>query len=175
MGRSKFKHHPIMRWLRKVVPDLFLAALIALLITLAMNQLDDVETLRIKAEKQAAAADGLTLDERIGVLADSMKRSTLFHLPSLIALGGVVAGFACRNRRWAWLTAAGSVLPALVMGCAFFIDRFAAAALLVAGYVGLAVATSVAGTTLRQKIFAWMAPPETGITEDVDSTHESDG
>jgi hypothetical protein len=171
MDRSTFKHHPVMRWLRKVVPDLFLAALIALLITLAMNQLDDVETLRIKAERQAAAADGLTLDERIDVLGASMRRSTLFHLPLLIAVGGLLAGLASRNQRWAWLTAVGSVLPALVMGYAFFIDRFAAAALLVAGYVGLAVATSAAGTTLRQKIVARKAPPESGITKDVDSRH----
>jgi hypothetical protein len=165
----------MMKWLRKVVPDLFLAAVMALLITIAMNHLDDVETLRIKADRQAAAVDGLTLDERIDVLGESMKRSTLFHLPTLIAIGGAIAGFACRNQPWAWLTAVGSSLPALIMGYAFFIDRFLPAALLVAGYVGLAVATSVAGTTARQKIFAWMAPPETGIAEDVDSTHESDG
>jgi hypothetical protein len=149
----------MMKWLRKIVPDLFLAAVVALLITIAMNQLDDVETLRIKADKQAAAADGLTLDERIEVLGDSMRRSTLLHLPSLIVVGGIIAGLACRNQRWAWLTAIGSILPALVMGYAFFIDRSIAAALLVAGYSGLAVAASVAGTTLHQKIVSlWSSP-----------------
>jgi hypothetical protein len=152
MDPSTLKYHPAMKWLRKVVPDLFLAAVIALLITLAMNQLDAIETLRIKADAQAAAADGLTLDERIEVLGDSMRRSTLFHLPSLIALGGIISGFASRSQRWAWLTAIGSVIPALIMGYAFFIDRFVAAALLVNGYAFLAVATSVAGTGLRQKL-----------------------
>ena len=142
----------MMKWLRKVVPDLFLAAVVALLITLAMNQLDDVETLRIKADKLAAAGDGLTLDERIDVLGASMRRSTLFHLPLLIAFGGLLAGLACRNQQWAWLTAAGSVLPALIMGFAFFIDRWVPAALLVAGYAALAVATAFAGITLRQKL-----------------------
>ena len=154
------KYHPAMKWLRKVVPDLFLAAVIALLITLAMNQLDAIETLRIKADAQVAAADGLTLDERIEVLGDSMRRSTLFHLPSLIALGGIIAGFASRIQRWAWLTAIGSVIPALIMGYAFFIDRFVAAALLVTGYAFLAVATSVAGTVLRQRLFPDTALPD---------------
>ena len=97
------------KWLRSVVPDLFLAAVVALLVTLAMNQLDGAETVRIRADARAAAENGLTLDERIGVFDNSIRRSTLLHLPVLIALSGVVVGLACRNRRWAWLTAIASI------------------------------------------------------------------
>jgi hypothetical protein len=139
-------------WLRKVVPDLFLAALIALLVTMALHQLDDVETVRIQSDRRAASADGLTLDERIDVLGASMRRSTLLHIPALIALSGMVVGLACRNRRWAWLTSIASVLPALIMGVAFFIDRPVPAAFLVTVYVTLAASMAMAGAALRRKL-----------------------
>ncbi len=140
------------KWLRSVVPDLFLAAVVALLVTVAMNQLDGSETQRIRADARVAAEDGLTLDERIDVYDDSIRRSTLLHLPALIALSGVIVGLACRNRRWAWLTAIGSILPALIMGIAFFIDRPIPAGVLVTTYVSLAVSMAVVGAALRQKL-----------------------
>ena len=147
------------RWLRKVVPDLFLAAVIALLVTVAMQQLDGVETARIKIDAQAAAEDGLTLDERIDVYHGSIRRSTFIHLPALVALSGVLVGLACRNRRWAWLTAIGSVIPALIMGVAFFVDRPIPAGVLLTAYTSLAVATAMGGTALRQKLLPARVPP----------------
>ncbi len=140
------------KWLRSVVPDLFLAAVVALLVTVAMNQLDGSETQRIRADARVAAEDGLTLDERIDVYDDSIRRSTLLHLPALIALSGVIVGLACRNRRWAWLTAIASILPTLIMGIAFFIDRPIPAGVLVTTYVSLAVSMAVVGAALRQKL-----------------------
>jgi hypothetical protein len=139
-------------WLRKVVPDLFLAAMVALLVTMAMHQLDGVETVRIQSDRRAASVDGLTLDERIDVLGASMRRSTLIQFPALIALSGMLVGLACRNRRWAWLTATASVLPALIMGAAFFIDRPVPAAVLITLYVAIAVSMAMAGVALRRKL-----------------------
>jgi hypothetical protein len=139
-------------WLKKVVPDLFLAAVVALLVTLAMNQLDGTETARIRSDAHVAAEDGLTLDERIEVLGGSIRRTTLVYLPVLIALSGAVVGLACRNRSWAWLTAIGSVIPALVMGVAFFIDRPVAASILMTVYMVLAVATATAASAIRRRL-----------------------
>jgi len=140
------------KWLRSVVPDLFLAAVVALLVTLAMQYLDGAEAGRIQADAQAASEDGLTLDERIEVVGGSIRRSTLFQLPALIALSGVVVGLACRNRRWAWLTAIGAILPALIMGVAFFIDRPFPAGALATAYTALAISMALAGTALRRKL-----------------------
>ena len=140
------------KWLQSVVPDLFLAAVVALLVTLAMNQLDGAETVRIRADARAAAENGLTLDERIGVFDNSIRRSTLLHLPVLIALSGVVVGLACRNRRWAWLTAIASILPALIMGAAFFFDRPLSASFLITAYSVLGVSMAQAGSALRQQL-----------------------
>ena len=145
-------------WLRKVVPDLFLAAVVALLVTMAMHQLDGVETVRIESDAQAAAADGLTLDERIDVLGASMRRSTLFHIPALVALSGILVGLACRNRRWAWLTAIGAVLPALIMGVAFVVDRPIPAVGLTAAYTMLVVLTAMAGAAVRRKLMPARVP-----------------
>jgi hypothetical protein len=139
-------------WLRVVVPDLFLAAVVALLVTVAMQHLDGAELERIRSDTTTAAADGLTLDEHFEVIDSSVRRSTLVHLPILIALSGVVVGLACRNRSWAWLTALGSVLPALIMGVAFFIDSPIPAGALTSAYTLLAVAMSLAGTALRQRL-----------------------
>jgi hypothetical protein len=145
-------------WLRSVVPDLFLAAVVALLVTVAMNQLDGTETLRIRADARAAAEDGLTLDERIDVLGGSIRRSTLLHFPTLIALSGVIIGLACRNRRWAWLTALGSTLPALIMGAAFLIDRPLPASILLTAYSAIAVLMALVGIALRQRLATAGAP-----------------
>jgi hypothetical protein len=148
------------KWLRSVVPDLFLAAVVALLVTVAMNQLDGAETLRIRTDARAAAKDGLTLDERIDVFDGSIRRSTFFHLPTLIALSGVVVGVACRNRRWAWLTAIGSIVPALIMGVAFFVDRPLPASFLVTAYAALAISMAMAGSALRQRLLPVRVPTE---------------
>ena len=149
------------KWLRKVVPDLFLAAVVALLVTMAVQQLDDTETRRIQTDAQMAAEGGLTLDERIDVIGGSIRRSTLFHLPMLIALSGMVVGVACRNRRWAWLTAIGSVLPAMIMGVAFVIDRPVPASVLVTAYTALAISMALAGSALRQMLLPAKVPPKT--------------
>ena len=146
------------KWIKSVVPDLFLAAVVALLMTVAMNQLDGNEIQRIRADARAAAEDGLTLDERIDVFDGSIRRSTLLHLPALIALSGVVVGLACRNRRWAWLTAIASILPALIMGVAFFVDRPIPAGVLVTTYTALAVSMAMAGAALRQKLLPARVP-----------------
>ena len=148
----------MMKWLRSVVPDLFLAAVVALLVTLAMNQLDGAETVRIRADARAAAENGLTLNERIDVFDNSIRRSTLLHLPVLIALGGIVVGLACRNRRWAWLTAIASILPALIMGAAFFFDRPLPASFLVTAYSVLAVSMALAASALRQQLLPARVP-----------------
>lgn len=146
------------KWLRSVVPDLFLAAVVALLVTVAMNQLDGTETLRIRADARAAAEDGLTLDERIDVLGGSIRRSTLLHFPALIALSGVIVGLACRNRRWAWLTALGSILPALIMGAAFLVDRPLPASILVTSYSAIAVLMALVGIAVRQRLVPERVP-----------------
>jgi hypothetical protein len=91
----------------------------------------------------------------------SIRRSTLFQLPALIALSGALVGLTCRNRRWAWLTAIGSVLPALIMGVAFFVDRPFPAGALLTVYTALAISMALAGSALRQKLLPAMVPPET--------------
>ncbi|MBD3856615.1 MAG: hypothetical protein IFK92_08850 [Acidobacteria bacterium] len=72
-------------------------------------------------------------------------------MPALIALSGVVVGLTCRNRRWAWLTAIGSILPAVIMGVAFFADRPLPASFLVTAYSTLAVLMALAGSAFRQR------------------------
>lgn len=140
------------KWLRRVVPDLFLAAVVALLVTLAIQRFDEAEGVRIRSEARAAAQDGLTLDERIDVVGRSIQRSTLLQLPALVALSGIVVGLGCRNRRWAWLTAIASIVPAMVMGVAYFIDRPLPASALATAYVALAVSMAMATSALRQKV-----------------------
>jgi len=138
-------------WLRSVVPDLFLAAVVALLVTLAMGYFDGAETRRIRSDARSAAKDGLTLDERIEVVGGSIRRSTLVQLPALVVLAGVAVGLACRNRRWAWLTTVGAILPALIMGVAFFIDRPFPAGTLAATYTVLGVAAALMTGAVRAR------------------------
>ena len=146
-------------WIRRVVPDLFLAAVVALALTMVMQHFDGEETERIRREVRVAAIEGLTFDERIDAFDGSIRRSTLLHLPILIALSGVVVGLTCRIRRWAWLTAIGSVLPALIMGIAFFIDRPIPAAALTLAYLALTVSMALAGSALRQKLLPEKGSP----------------
>ena len=138
-------------WLRRVVPDLFLAAVVALLVTLAIQHLENGEVERIQREAQVAADEGLTLDERIEVVGNSIRRSTVFHLPLIVAVAGISVGLVCQNRRWAWLTAFGAILPALLMGAAFFIDRPFPAGILATFYTALAISMAIATCTLRRR------------------------
>jgi hypothetical protein len=69
-----------------------------------------------------------------------------------VALAGAAVGLACRNRRWAWLTTIAAILPALVMGVAFFIDRPIPAGTLAAAYTTLGVMTALAAGVLRAKL-----------------------
>ena len=142
----------MMNWLRVVVPDLFLASVVALLVTLAMQYLDGAESQRIRADTRAAAEGGLTLDEHIDVVGGSIRRSTLIHFPALIALSGVIIGLTCRNRRWAWLTTIGAVLPAMVMGIAFVVDRPVPVGILTTAYTALAITAAFTGSVVRQKL-----------------------
>jgi hypothetical protein len=141
-------------WIRRVTPDLFLAAVIALLITVAQNQLDGLESRRIIDGVRSVAHDGLTFDERIGVFRNSIRRSTLLHLPFLVAMGAVAVGFICRNRSWAWLTAILAVIPALLMGVSFFFDTPVPAIILVSVYIALAVSLATASVVVRNRFIA---------------------
>ena len=112
----------MINWLRRVTHDLFLAAVVALLMTLALNYLDRIESERIVGSVRWAARDGLTLDERMGVFERSVHRSLFVYQPVLVAVAAICVGFFCRRRRWAWLTATLSIIPVLLMGAGFLID-----------------------------------------------------
>jgi hypothetical protein len=129
-------------------------------VTLAMNQLDGTETERIRSDARIAAEDGYTIDERFDVFDRSIRRSTLLHLPLLVALSGVVVGLLCRNRGWAWLTAIGSVIPALIMGVAFFIDRPVPASILMTVYMVLAVVMATAASAVRRRLLPVRIPAD---------------
>ena len=141
-------------WIRKVTPDLFLAAVIALLITVAHNQLDGIESRRIVDGVRSVAHDGLTFDERIGAFRNSIRRSTLVYLPMLVAMGAVLVGMICRNRSWAWLTALLAVIPALLMGISFFVDTPLPAFILVTVYLTLAISLATASVAMRSRFIA---------------------
>ena len=139
-------------WIRRVTPDLFLAAVVALVITMAVQKLDTVEDQRINADARALAGDGLTIDERIGVLDESIRRSTMLYLPALAAFGGAAVGLASRRRRWAWLTAIGAITPALLMGAGFFIDTPLPGTMATAAYILIAVSLATAGVAVRDRL-----------------------
>jgi len=139
-------------WIRRVTPDLFLAAVIALLITLALNQLDGIEGRRIVDGVRSVAHDGLTFDERIGEFRNSIRRSTLVYLPILVSVAAVAVGLLCRNRGWAWLTALLAVIPALLMGISFFIDTVLPAFVLVSIYISLTVTLATASVAVRNRV-----------------------
>jgi hypothetical protein len=139
-------------WLRRVTPDLFLAAVVALVIMVAVHKLDAVEDQRISADARTLASDGLTIDERIDVLDDSIRRSTMLYLPALAGFGGVAVGLASRRRRWAWLTAIGAIIPALLMGAGFFIDTPLPGSVAIATYIVIAVSLATAGVAVRNRL-----------------------
>jgi hypothetical protein len=138
-------------WLRRVTPDLFLAAVVALVITMALQTLDSIEKQRIDGDAQALAGDGLTIDERIDILDESIRRSTLLYLPALAGLGGAAVGLASRRRRWAWLTAIGAIVPALLMGAAFFVDTPLPGGMATAIYILIAVTLATAVVAMRER------------------------
>ncbi len=138
-------------WIRSVTPDLFLAALVALLITLALHKMEGYEKKRIAAETYEASEGGLTFDEAIQVVGDSIRRSTRFYIPLLIVLGGAGVGLACRHRRWAWLTTGLAIIPAILTGVSFYLDTPASGGALTLTYLLLAafVATSMVAARSR--------------------------
>ena len=77
-------------WIRRVVPDLFLAAVVALLVMVAIQQLEGVESARMRSETHVASEDGLTLDERIEVVGGSIRRSALLHGTTTIDASAVM-------------------------------------------------------------------------------------
>ena len=136
-------------WLRRVTPDLFLAAVVALVITVALHTKDNEEKRKINGAAEALADDGLTIDERIDILDESIRRSTLLYLPALAGLGGAAVGLASRRRRWAWLTAIGAIVPALLMGAAFFVDTPLPGGLAAAIYMLIAVSLATVVVAMR--------------------------
>lgn len=142
------------RWLRRVTPDLFLAAVIALLLTLAVNALNTVETRRILSDERGMAHDGLTLDERIAALERSIGRSVFLHLPLLVIAASIAIGLVCRQRRWAWLLAILAVTPTLLMAVSFFIDLPLASSSLVLSYVVISVVVASSTVSLRRRLLA---------------------
>jgi len=148
----------MINWLRRVTPDLFLAAVVALLITIAVDRLDKVESERIVGGVRWAAHDGLTIDERIGVFEQSIRRSIFVHQPVLVAGAAIIVGFFCRNRRWAWLTTILAIVPALLMGAGFLVDTPSAGLLLMTAYVTLAVILASLSVIVRNRLVPAAVP-----------------
>jgi hypothetical protein len=142
----------MMRWLRRVVPDLFLAAFVALLITIALDVLDGIESDRIIAAVRWLAHDGLTIDERTGVFEASIRRSVFIHQPVLVTTGAIFVGFVCRNRSWAWLTSILAIIPALLMGAGFLVDTPLAGSIVVAGYIAIAIFLANGSAAIRKRL-----------------------
>lgn len=149
----------MIKWLRRVTPDLFLAAIVALLITLALARLDVVENERIIGSVRWAAHEGLTIDERLGVYERSIRRSIFVHQPVLVAVAAVCVGFFCRRRRWAWLTAILAIVPALVMGAGYLLDTPLIGSLLLASYVALAIFLASVSVGVRNRLVPAPAAP----------------
>jgi len=144
--------------LRRFTPDLFLALVVALLVTVGLDILDTIETDRIIGEVRWAAQDGLTIDERTDVFERSIRRSTLVHQPVLVAAAAIIVGFVCRNRRMAWMTAVLAIIPALLMGAGFLVDTPLTGSFLLTSYVSLAVLLAIASVVVRSRIAPEAAP-----------------
>lgn len=138
-------------WLRRVIPDILLAAVVALVITVALHTLDAIEKQKINDAAQILAGDGLTIDERIDILDESIRRSTLLYLPALAGLGGAAVGLVSRRRRWAWLTAIGAIVPALLIGAGFFVDTPLPGGMATVIYIVIAVSLATAVVAMRDK------------------------
>jgi hypothetical protein len=148
----------MMNWLRRVTPDLFLAAVVALIITLTLNKLDTIANDRIIGGVRWAARDGLTIDERIGVFEQSIRRSIFVHQPVLVAGAAIIVGVFCRNRSWAWLTATLAITTALLMGAGFLFDSPLTGSSLMAAYVTLAVFLASLSVVVRNRLVPVVVP-----------------
>lgn len=144
--------------LRRVVPDLLLATVVALLLTMAADYFEHIESTRIQRDLSHAAAGGVTLDEHVDALAASVRRSSLLHLPLLAGAGGALVGLGCRSRRWAPLTALGAATPTFIWLVALLVDRPVLAGGGVALYGAAAVLAAVAGVTARSRLRPSPAP-----------------
>jgi hypothetical protein len=100
----------------------------------------------------------LTIDERIGVFEQSIRRSIFVHQPVLVAGVAIIVGFICRNRRWAWLTAILAIIPALLMGAGFLVDSPLPGSALMAVYVTLGVFLASLGVVVRNRLVPAGAP-----------------
>lgn len=138
-------------WLRRVVPDLLLAACIGLLLTLALQRLDQHEADLIVAEVRWAADGGLTLDERLGAFTRSIHRTTLLYIPVLVTVAGLLVGLMCRNRRQAWLISILAVAPATLVGVGFFVDTPAPAAAYVAASLAIPILVATSVVAVRNR------------------------
>jgi hypothetical protein len=145
-------------WLRRILPDLVIAAVVGLLATIAVHHLEKRESERVRAGLVAAGEQPAghfleTLDLQIDVLESSIRRSTLVQLPLLVLASGGLVGLA-RPGRWrrAWIPGVLAAMPPMAMGVAFVIDVPAAAAGVVFGYVAIAVLSAVAAAWLRSRI-----------------------
>ncbi len=138
--------------LRPLVPDLLLAVVIALLVTMAADHLERRETTRIHDDLKAASSGGLTLDEHLDALTASVRRSALVHLPLLAGAGGALVGFGCRRRRWAPLTALIAASPTFLWLVALLADRPVLAGGGVALYGAAAILPAAALATARARL-----------------------
>lgn len=144
--------------LRRLVPDLLLAAVVALLVTMAADHLERRETTRIHDDLRVASPGGLTLDEHLDVLTASVRRSALLHLPLLAGAGGALVGLGCRRRRWAPLTALVAVSPTFLWLVALLVDRPVLAGGGVALYGAAAILPAVALAAARARLRRSPAP-----------------
>jgi hypothetical protein len=142
------------QWLRRVTPDLFLAAVVALLLTLALHALDGIEDRRIVSDARMEAKDGLTFDERIDVLDRSIRRSVWVQLPLLVVAASLVVGLCCRQRRWGWLIAILAIVPTLLTGVSFFIDLPLVGSSVAATYIGIAVVVASRAVAIRDRVLS---------------------
>jgi hypothetical protein len=147
-----------MNWLRRILPDLVIAAVVGLLATLVVHQLEVREAQRVRdglvaAGKEPAGHFLETLDRQIDVLESSIERSTLVQLPLVVLASGGLVGLA-RPGRWrrAWIPAVLAAMPPIAMGVAFVIDVPAAAAGVVAGYVTIAALSALAAAWVRSRV-----------------------
>lgn len=147
-----------MSWLRRILPDLVIAAVVGLLATIAVHHLETREAERVRdglvAAGEAPAGHFLdTLDRQIDVLESSIQRSTLVQLPLVVLASGGLVGLA-RPGRWrrAWIPGVLAAMPPMAMGVAFVIDVPAAAAGVMLGYVAIAALSALTAAWIRSRI-----------------------
>jgi len=145
-------------WLRRILPDLVIAAVVGLLATIAVHHLETREAERVRdglvAAGEAPAGHFLdTLDRQIDVLESSIQRSTLVQLPLVVLASGGLVGLA-RPGRWrrAWIPGVLAAMPPMAMGVAFVIDVPAAAAGVMLGYVAIAALSALTAAWIRSRI-----------------------